>query len=86
MWTLCSAGAEIVAFGSFESNFFTPWGDLDLTLELPADQEASPALTKSKKVKVLKSIERALAKSGEMTYSASRNLVVEYEVSMFTEI
>lgn len=76
MWTLCSAGAEIVAFGSFESNFFTPWGDLDLTLELPPDQEASPALTKPKKVKVLKSIERALAKSGEMTSSAYRNLLV----------
>lgn len=86
MWTLCSAEAEIVAFGSFESNFFTPWGDLDLTLELPADQEASPALTKSKKVKVLKSIERALAKSGETTYSASCKLLLEHEVSMFTGI
>ena len=62
------AGVEVVPFGSFESNFYTAWGDLDLSLEFPVDQEVSPTFTKSKKVKVLRSIERALAKSGTSSY------------------
>lgn len=57
-------GVEVVPFGSFESNFYTAWGDLDLSLEFPVDQEVSPTFTKSKKVKVLRSIERVLARSG----------------------
>ncbi len=51
-------------FGSFESNFYTPWGDLDLSLELPVLEDQAPAVPKSRKVKILRSIERALLKSG----------------------
>ncbi|XP_024384294.1 uncharacterized protein [Physcomitrium patens] len=57
-------GVEVVPFGSFESNFYTACGDLDLSLEFPVDQDVSPTFTKSKKVKVLKSVERALGRSG----------------------
>jgi hypothetical protein len=63
------AGVEVVPFGSFESNFYTAWGDLDLSLEFPVDQEVSPTFTKSKKVKVLRSIERVLARSGISSYA-----------------
>ena len=58
------AGADVVPFGSFESNFYTPWGDLDLSVELPFVGDWAPVLSKSKKVKVLRGIEQALARSG----------------------
>lgn len=61
-------GVEVVPFGSFESNFYTACGDLDLSLEFPVDQDVSPTFTKSKKVKVLKSVERALGRSGIVSY------------------
>ncbi len=71
-------GADVMPFGSFESNFYTPWGDLDLSLELPVLEDQAPAVPKSRKVKILRSIERALLKSGTSDHHISRNFLLPY--------
>ncbi|XP_024535821.1 protein HESO1 isoform X1 [Selaginella moellendorffii] len=53
-------GLAIKPFGSFLSNLYTPWGDLDITL-MPL--EPAP-LSRSKKTKILKSIHDALLQAG----------------------
>eukprot|EP00850_Spirogloea_muscicola_P004195 SM000018S03560 [mRNA] locus=s18:29177:33026:+ [translate_table: standard] len=34
---ICPPGSTVLPFGSFESNLYTPWGDLDVALELPSE-------------------------------------------------
>ncbi|GBG82523.1 hypothetical protein CBR_g34900 [Chara braunii] len=57
-------GGVVVPFGSFESNIFTPDGDLDLSLEIQSRKWQTGGFTKSEKVKMLRVIMRALVRSG----------------------
>ena len=51
---LSNAGARLSAFGSFESNFYSRWADLDLSLEL-SNKYAFEKISKREKVKILRS-------------------------------
>ncbi|KAH7388418.1 hypothetical protein KP509_16G074700 [Ceratopteris richardii] len=58
-------GARIYAFGSFESNLYTRWADLDLSLELPDTGVWLQGVSKRTKAKVLESFWRILIRKGE---------------------
>lgn len=58
-------GATISPFGSFESNFYTQWADLDLSLELPESIDMRRPIGKSQKVKALKLLMTILIKRAE---------------------
>lgn len=55
-------GATLSTFGSFESNFYTRWSDLDLSLELPDRNEP---IGKKLKMRVLNSLMKTLMRKGE---------------------
>ncbi|KAH9324990.1 hypothetical protein KI387_005168, partial [Taxus chinensis] len=57
-------GASIKPFGSFVSNLYTRWGDLDISIELLADGRQSLEVGKNKKRRILSSIKQALTKRG----------------------
>ncbi|OAY83472.1 protein HESO1-like [Ananas comosus] len=55
-------GAAVKPFGSFVSNLYTRWGDLDISIELP-DSSQTP-LSRKGKQHVLRNIMRALQRTG----------------------
>nr|CAD1822107.1 unnamed protein product [Ananas comosus var. bracteatus] len=55
-------GAAVKPFGSFVSNLYTRWGDLDISIELP-DSSQTPLSRKGKQY-VLRNIMRALQRTG----------------------
>eukprot|EP00897_Mesotaenium_endlicherianum_P000852 jgi/Mesen1/10768/ME000091S10296 len=58
-------GGKLVPFGSFESNFYTPWGDLDLSLECPYDFSGMRRDNcKRLKVDILRAVCKKLLKLG----------------------
>lgn len=62
---ISETGAAVKPFGSFVSNLYTRWGDLDISIELP-DSSQTP-LSRKGKQHVLRNIMRALQRTG--TYS-----------------
>ncbi|CAI0443304.1 unnamed protein product [Linum tenue] len=56
-------GATVEPFGSFVSNLFTPWGDLDITVMLDYDSYISSA-GKKRKLSLLGDVLRALKEKG----------------------
>eukprot|EP00250_Pteridium_aquilinum_P019367 c24401_g1_i1 orf=3-1478(-) len=60
-------GATLSTFGSFESNFYSRWADLDLSLELPniGTLLEPVSINKKLKVKTLNSLLRTLTRKGE---------------------
>ncbi|XP_026418992.1 protein HESO1-like [Papaver somniferum] len=61
--SLRDAGATVEPFGSFVSNLYTRWGDLDISIEIPCGDLVS-TMVKNKKQKFLKEITKALRKRG----------------------
>ncbi|KAI3954571.1 hypothetical protein MKW98_019702 [Papaver atlanticum] len=61
--SLRDAGATVEPFGSFVSNLYTRWGDLDISIEIPCGELVS-TMVKNKKQKFLKQITKALHKRG----------------------
>lgn len=60
-------GATVEPFGSFVSNLYSKWGDLDISVELSGSLDSSPA--KRKKQTFLKDIQKALRRRGNMVSS-----------------
>ncbi|MCO5563984.1 hypothetical protein L7F22_017639 [Adiantum nelumboides] len=58
-------GATLSTFGSFESNLYTRWADLDLSLELPDRSTLVQPISKKVKVRVLNALSRTLTRKGE---------------------
>lgn len=58
-------GATLSTFGSFESNLYTRWADLDLSLELPERMTLPQPISKKVKVKILNALSRTLIRKGE---------------------
>ncbi|XWS65948.1 hypothetical protein CRYUN_Cryun05aG0157700 [Craigia yunnanensis] len=56
-------GATVEPFGSFVSNLFTRWGDLDISIELPCGSYVSSARKKRKQI-LLAELLRALRHNG----------------------
>lgn len=61
-------GASVTPFGSFLSDLYTRWGDLDISIELPAFSQGSSTLGKNKKKKILSDIRQALQRGGAARY------------------
>ncbi|XVF23954.1 hypothetical protein REPUB_Repub13aG0084300 [Reevesia pubescens] len=59
----CLRGATVEPFGSFVSNLFTRWGDLDISIELPYGSYVSSA-GKKRKQSLLGELLRALSQKG----------------------
>jgi predicted nucleotidyltransferase len=79
----CSVGSQVVIFGSFETNVYTPTGDLDLSIVLPEsgvvryqreEVEISKGLvSKTQRVKILRIVKKLfLLTRGELTMSQNR--------------
>jgi len=60
-------GASVTPFGSFLSDLYTRWGDLDISIELPAASQSS-TLAKHKKRKILSDLKQALLRGGAARY------------------
>lgn len=62
---MVGAGATIEPFGSFVSNLFSRWGDLDVSIQL---HNGSCISTCGKKLKqsILKDVQKALRKKGTL--------------------
>lgn len=66
---LCSAvevlyaGALVEPFGSFVSNLYTRWGDLDISVDVP-NGSLVPSVGKRRKQTLLRDIMRALRRNG----------------------
>ncbi|KAI5063866.1 hypothetical protein GOP47_0020536 [Adiantum capillus-veneris] len=58
-------GSTLSTFGSFESNLYTRWADLDLSLELPDRSTLLQPISKKVKVKILNALSKTLARKGE---------------------
>ena len=58
-------GATVEPFGSFVSNLFTRWGDLDISIELPHGSYVSSAGKKMKQ-SLLGELLRALSHKGDL--------------------
>ncbi|KAI3888222.1 hypothetical protein MKX03_029013 [Papaver bracteatum] len=61
--SLRDAGATVEPFGSFVSDLYTRWGDLDISIEIPCGGLVS-TMVKNKKQKFLKEITKALRNRG----------------------
>lgn len=61
-------GASVTPFGSFLSDLYTRWGDLDISIELPADSQGPSTLGKNKKKKILSDVRQALLRGGAARY------------------
>ena len=65
---LSNTGARISAFGSFESNFYSRWADLDLSLEL-SNKYAFEKISKREKIKILRSfMNNVIYKGGSLHF------------------
>jgi DNA polymerase sigma len=60
---LAQTGATVEPFGSFVSNLFTRWGDLDLSIDLPNGAYVS-STGKKRKQNLLADFQKALRKMG----------------------
>ncbi|KAF9593966.1 hypothetical protein IFM89_026509 [Coptis chinensis] len=61
----CKEGATVEPFGSFVSNLYSRWGDLDISIELPSGSLVSPT-GKKRKQRLLRDILRALQRRGSV--------------------
>lgn len=61
--SLLQAGATVEPFGSFVSNLFTRWGDLDLSVDLHNSSFVSPSEKKYKQ-NLLSDLHKAMKKTG----------------------
>ncbi|KAI3992263.1 hypothetical protein MKX01_029984 [Papaver californicum] len=59
----CLRGATVEPFGSFVSNLYTRWGDLDISIEIPCGELIS-STARNKKQRFLREITKALRQSG----------------------
>lgn len=65
MFKIVETGATVEPFGSFVSNLFTKWGDLDISIELQnGSYISSPG--KKHKQSLLADVLRALRKKGNL--------------------
>lgn len=71
-------GATVEPYGSFVSNLFTRWGDLDLSIEL-ANGSYIPSAGKKHKQTLLRDLLKALRKRGTLIYYS----FVHFKVSIF---
>jgi DNA polymerase sigma len=55
-------GATVKPFGSFVSNLYSKWGDLDISITL--DQHFNSSASRTKKQNVLREIMKTLRKKG----------------------
>jgi hypothetical protein len=80
----CSAGSQVVIFGSFETNVYTPTGDLDLSIVLPETgvvryqreevEIRKGPVSKTQRVKILRIVKKLfLLTRGELTMCQNRN-------------
>lgn len=70
MARMMQTGATVEPFGSFVSNLYSKWGDLDISVELPNGSLISSAVRKWK-LKLLKDIQKALQRRGSVLSSMS---------------
>ncbi|KAF5201553.1 Poly(A) RNA polymerase GLD2-A [Thalictrum thalictroides] len=56
-------GAIVVPFGSFVSNLYTRWGDLDISIEMPTNSQVS-SIGRKRKQNLLRDLMKALRKRG----------------------
>lgn len=63
MTCMVLAGATVEPFGSFVSNLFTRWADLDISIELPNGSHIS-SLGKKRKQALLGDVLKALTRQG----------------------
>lgn len=61
-------GVSVTPFGSFLSDLYTRWGDLDISIDLPAASQSSSTLGKNKKRKILSDLKQALLRGGAARY------------------
>lgn len=61
-------GASVTPFGSFLSDLYTRWGDLDISIDLPAASQSSSTLGKTKKRKILSDVKQSLLRGGAARY------------------
>lgn len=62
---MAQTGATAEPFGSFVSNLFTRWGDLDISIDLPNGAYISSA-GKKRKQNLLVDFQKALRKMGNL--------------------
>lgn len=74
--TLCT-GATVEPFGSFVSNLFTRWGDLDISIEILTNSFISN-MTKKEKQNYLKDVLKALRSKGNSLHLDNIYLFVKW--------
>ena len=68
-------GATVEPYGSFVSNLFTRWGDLDISIELPNGSYISSAGRKHKQT-LLGDVQKALRRRGNLLYINTCSLLL----------
>lgn len=76
---MVETGATVEPYGSFVSNLFTRWGDLDISIEL-ANGSYIPSAGKKHKQTLLKDLLKALRKRGICSITLVYYSFVHYKV------
>lgn len=81
MLKIVGAGATVEPYGSFVSNLFTKWGDLDISIELPNGLYISSPGRKHKQ-SLLADVIKALRKKGSLLYKLKLHSSYKYPLSL----
>lgn len=79
---MVSTGATVEEYGSFVSNLFTKWGDLDISIQLENGLYISDT-GKRRKVTLLGDLQKALRQKGEFFVALSKERLSCYHASCF---